>query len=153
MALLIWYWPFTGEKAPQPLGTDVSGDVFQIRARAGFLQCRFVDVSARSLIGVFAAMSPRNSSRQMAREIDLLAGGAPRHPRAKGEVGGAILEEGGKDRGSQRLEGDRVAEEAGHANEAILIQRFQLGGIVLKAEGVVLQPFDAAQPCAVECAG
>src|SRR5262249_47106982 len=82
--------------------------------------------------------------------VRLLAGRAAEHPETQRPIVGALLDEFGKDFLLQDLEGIRIAEETGHADEDVLEKSLDLLLVVAQIADVSIHPLELLQhqpPC------
>ncbi len=138
------------EEAPQALRRDVVQDVLRVDARAGLVDDRSVQVGGEDLDRELAAAGLGDLGAGDRDRVGLLAGRAAQHPDAHRLVGGAVGEQPGQDGGLERLEGLRVAEEARHVDEDVLVEGLHFPGVLPQEAHIVLHTSPA---CAGPCGG
>ena len=134
-----------GEEAAQSLRRHVQFDVVHVDARAGPVQGGVVDVGGQDLDGGVEIAFAEEFQQADGQRIDLFAGGAACHPDADGDVGRAVLDEGGEDDALERLESFLVAEEACDADEQVLVEVLRLGVVFPQLVEVFGRRLQAAQ--------
>jgi hypothetical protein len=113
----------------QPLGGDILGNAGRIAADAGDLQRVLVDVAGEDLQPGRAVRFRHALAQQHRDRVGLLARGAGRHPYAHRVVGALAFEQLRDHLPLQRLEGRRVAEEVGDADQQVLEQQVDFLGV------------------------
>ena len=119
-----------GEEAAEPLRRDLRLDADRVDTQASPPQRHDVaevggeDLDRRPGRPVLEILQQYHGQR-----VGLLAARAARHPHTDGDVGVATLEDLREDDVLERLEGLRVAEEAGDIDEEVVVERLDLGGL------------------------
>jgi len=130
------------EKPTQALRGDIGLDVFGIEAVAGLGDAGFADVGAEKLGGDHGRFVAQVFGKRDGQGRGFLARRATGSPNTKDGIGLAIFYDARKDLSLEGLEDPRIAKEAGDIDEQILIEGFDLGGILLDVLPIVLEPFD-----------
>ena len=126
------------EEPPQALGRNVRRRVVGVNARARLLDRGLADVGPEDLQGKLAAVRLARFDQADDEGVDLFAGRASRDPQPHRRVLGPVLQDPRKDLALEKLERLPVAEEAGHPDEHVLVERVHLAGVLL--EKVVVLP-------------
>jgi hypothetical protein len=131
--------PLAHEEARQPLGRDVGADAVRVAGRGGELDGVAVDVGREDL-----QVEPAAERLDLLVEEDgdgegLLAGGAARDPDAERVVDARGAHQRGDHLARELLEALRVAEELGHPDEHLLVERAHLARRAAEEREVVLQ--------------
>src|SRR5262249_46710302 len=134
-----------GEKAARAFGRNVQLDVVGVDAGAGLLEVDLVEVRGQDLDGEVDSMIAEIFQQANGQRVNLLAGGTARHPDANGRVGRTVLDQTGKNRLLQGLERLLVAEEAGDANEEVLVKVLQFARIGFETVQIVGDVVEAEQ--------
>ena len=106
------------KESPQPFGRNLLHQRFCVKASTRLVQQGLVEVRRENLKGGRARGAFGVFSECHGQRIGFLAGGTTRHPDAN-RFSASLLHEGGKDGPFENLEGFRVAEETGHADEQV----------------------------------
>ncbi len=139
------------EEAPQPLGGDVLRDGLRVDAGARLLDAGAVQVGGEDLHG--------NLSRQVLARPRRRRSRANRPPRRSSSPSTQMRTGSWRERSSmslgntfgfKHLERLRVAEEAGDADQDVLVQRLDLGRVVLAGSA---RSRAGSRSCAGPCAG
>ena len=119
---------FLLEEAVQPFGRELGLDALGIEPGAGPLQrAGIAEIGGEDLERAAHRLIVEQLPEHDGQRVGLLARGAPRYPQAQRRVRGLGLQDLGEDAGFQGLEQGRVAKEAGHVDEEVLVERLDLG--------------------------
>ena len=129
---------FARKEPLQPLGRDVLADLFlRIAAAAGGRQRGDIGVGGEDLDAHLLAGLLHLLGQQHGQAVGLLARRAARDPDPDLRSRPGVLHEGGDDLLLQNLPGLGLAEELGHADEQVLLQKANLFGMLLQKPGIV----------------
>ncbi len=150
------------EEPRQPFRRDATERTQRVDRRARLPERLLVDVGPVDGDPGRAGLVVEKLEQGDGQRVDLLAGRAARHPDPHALPGAAVRHQRRKDGRLQRLEARRLAEERGHADEKILVQRLDRVVVLLEGVGVASQsgvvseqdaPQDAPlEGCALEVA-
>ena len=130
------------EKALQPLRRYIGRDQVRVNAVAREVQRIRSDIGSKDLQlrGTFGR--GELFEEQHGEGICLLAGAATRHPDPDRLVGG-LLHERGNDRLRQSLEGRGIPKKAGHVDEKVLREQFDLIAVLAQFADVIRDLLDS----------
>ena len=125
------------EEPPQAFRRDVDLDVIQVDAGPGLFQGCFVEVGGQDLDRRRSGSAVEELEQGDGQRIGFLAGRATGHPDPEHGPRRPAGHQGREHLLLQRLERLRVAEELRDADQEILVQVLDLGGIILEDREVV----------------
>ena len=132
---------FGGEKAGQPFRRDVGGDAGRIETGPGRGDCLAVNIGGEHLHLVVLSESLQVFLEKDGEGICLLAGGTAGRPDADHRTCRLTLKNSGHDLLLEGLEGLRIPEEIGHADQQIAKQRLDLRRVLLQIIDIHLHRF------------
>ena len=133
------------EKPPPPRHRHNRRDARRVDAGPRFVDRRLANVRGENLHRHARALVAEKLQERDDDRIGLLARRAARHPDANRRLRRTVLEQPGKNFFLQRLEHLRLAEEARHVDEQVLVERVHLVGRLLEEAHVGRERLDLVQ--------
>ena len=128
------------EEAREPLRAHVARDAVRVKSGARGLDGGVIQIRPENLHGKMFFQLVHAFLQEHRQRIHLLARRTARHPHAHRGVVRPRAQQLGHDGFGQQVEGFRVAEKAGHADEQVFEQQLQLVRILLQLAEVWLRP-------------
>lgn len=125
------------KKAAEAFGRDILGERLGVKRVPGFVQEGVIEVGGKDLEFASAGSVLRGFREGHGDGVGFLAGGTAEDPDADRFVT-ALLQELGEDVALEEVEGFRVAEKAGDADENVGVEGVAFFGVAAKERGVVV---------------